>query len=133
MAGELDAEEEIKDQDGDELRVFQDFKEKANLTAIIFSGKTPRAIVERLKFLLKTHCNVVPQLHSKKWKLTYKLLSEHDDASEERKIEPESCLVQVNILNIAGEANKAVEFKKISGSARFFYEQFTTLKVKFAE
>ena len=102
------------------------------MTAIIFSGKTPRAIVERLTFLLKTHCNVVPQLHAKKWKLTYKLLSELD-ASEERKIEPESCLVQVNILNIAGEANKAVEFKKISGSARFFYEQFTSLKMKFAE
>ena len=84
MAGELDAEEEIKDQDGDELRVFQDFKEKANLTAIIFSGKTPRAIVERLKFLLKTHCNVVPQLHAKKWKLTYTILSELDDAAKEK-------------------------------------------------
>ena len=83
--------------------------------------------------MLKQHCDVVPQLHAKKWKLTYKMLSELDDASKEKEIKPESCLVEVNILNIAGEASKAVEFRKLSGSARFFYEQFTTLKMKFAE
>ena len=96
--------------------------------------------------MLKTHCNVVPQLHAKKWKLTYTILSELDDAakeknkkikldnaSKEREIKPEGCLVQVNILNIDGEATKAIEFNKLSGSARFFYEQFTTLKMKFAE
>ena len=93
MAGELDAEEEIKDQDGDELRVMQDFQEKANLTSIIFSGQTPREIVERLTFILKTYCDVVPQLHAKKWKLTYSILSELDDAAKEKEIKPENCLV----------------------------------------
>jgi len=80
MAGEQDAEEEIKDQDGEELRVMQIFEEKANFTAIIFSGETPRAIVEKLKFLLKAHFNVVPQLHATKWKLTCTIFSELDDA-----------------------------------------------------
>ena len=46
MAGELETEEEVKDQDGDELRVLEDFEEKTYLTTVMFSVKTPRAIVE---------------------------------------------------------------------------------------
>ena len=56
------------------------------MTAIIFSGQTPREIVERLTFLLKTYCDVVPQLHVKKWKLTYMILSELDNAAKKKEI-----------------------------------------------
>ena len=98
MAGELDAEEEIKDQDGDELRVMQDFYEKDFLTSIIFSAKTSRAIVERLKAMLKKEFDTVPELHAKKWKLTYTIESELDNDSKQKGIKPEKCLVQVNIL-----------------------------------
>jgi hypothetical protein len=78
MAGELETEEEVKDQDGDELRVLEDFEEKTYLTTVMFSVKTPRAIVEKLKSKLKEF-EVDVDLHSKKWKLTYLRKSELDD------------------------------------------------------
>jgi len=78
MAGELDTEEEIKDQKGDEFRVMKNFNEKAFLTSIIYSAKTPRAIYEKLKALLMKF-EVKPELNDGKWKFTYTRESELDD------------------------------------------------------
>jgi hypothetical protein len=50
MAGELDDEEEqIKDEPGDELRLMEDYEEKTFLTSVLFTEKTPRTIVEKIK------------------------------------------------------------------------------------
>ena len=52
--------------------------------------------------------------------MTYTRKSELDSDSIARGIEPEFCEVQVNILKITGDENKAVEFTKIAGSTRLF-------------
>ncbi len=49
LSSDNDNQEEIKDQDGDNERKMKDFEENDFLTSIMFSMKTPRAIVEALK------------------------------------------------------------------------------------
>ena len=129
MAGELDDEdEEIKDQPGDELRKMEDYEEKTFLTSVVFSEQTPRTIFEKLKKQLEDF-NVVPELHSNKWKLTYTRVTELDD----KQVKPEFCKVQVKFFKMPDQGDlKAIEFTRLGGSAAFFYEQFSALKNNFA-
>jgi hypothetical protein len=107
---------------------MEKFEEKAFLTSVMFSVKTPRAIVEILKSKLEEF-DVGVQLHSNKWKLTYVRKSELDDQQRLKGVEPEVCKVQVKILALTEDGDKkAIEFTRVSGSARFFYEQFSALK-----
>ena len=88
----------------------------------MFSAKTPRAIVEILKSKLNEY-DIETTLHSSKWKLTYVRKSELDDIQIEKGVEPEVCKVQIKILALPEDGNKkAIEFTRVSGSARFFYE-----------
>ena len=93
MAGELDTKEEIKDQTIDEIRVMKDFDEKAFVTSIILSPKTPSEIVEKLKTILRRQYDVVPLLNAHEWKLTYTIKIEPDSDSIPKVIEPEFCEV----------------------------------------
>jgi fibronectin type 3 domain-containing protein len=125
LSSDNDNQEEIKDQDGDNERKMKDFEENDFLTSIMFSMKTPRAIVEALKVELKKK-KAEPELHATKWKLTYTIKIELTDREKEWVTDPESCRVQVKIFNIPQENNKkAVEFIRLSGSSRFFYEHFS--------
>jgi hypothetical protein len=55
--------------------------------------------------------------------LTYVRKSELDDLQIEKGVEPEVCKVQVKILALPEDGNKkAIEFTRVSGSSRFFYE-----------
>jgi hypothetical protein len=49
-------------------------------------------------------------------------------------VEPERCKVQVKILKMSeGEDLKAIEFSRLFGSARLFYEHFKILSDKLDE
>ncbi len=89
---ENDNQAEIKDQNGDESRKMKDFEENDFLTSIMFSMKTPRAIVEALKVELKKK-KAEPELHATKWKLSYTIKFELTDREKEWVTEPESCRV----------------------------------------
>ena len=92
LSSDNDNQEEIKDQDGDGERKMKDFEENDFLTSIMFSMKTPRAIVEALKVELKKK-KAEPELHATKWKLTYTIKFELTDREKEWVTEPESCRV----------------------------------------
>ena len=125
LSSDNDNQEEIKDQDGDGERKMKDFEENDFLTSIMFSMKTPRAIVEALKVELKKK-KAEPELHATKWKLTYTIKIELEDREKEWVTDPETCRVQVKIFYIPQEdKKKAIEFIRLSGSSRFFYEHFS--------
>ena len=129
MAGEIDDEEEqIKDEPGDKLRLMEDYEEKTFLTSVVFTEKTPRTIVEKIKKQLQDF-DVVPELHPKKWKLTYTRVADVNDKQKDKKIKPEFCTVQVKFFKMPDQSNlNAIEFTRIGGSAAYFYEQFSALK-----
>ena len=89
---ENDNQAEIKDQNGDGERKMKDFEENDFLTSIMFSLKTPRAIVEALKVELKKK-KAEPELHATKWKLTYTIKIELEDREKEWLTDPETCKV----------------------------------------
>ncbi len=125
LSSDNDNQEEIKDQDGDGERKMEEFEENDFLTSIMFSLKTPRAIVEALKVELKKK-KTEPELHATKWKLTYTIKIELEDREKEWVTDPETCRVQVKIFVIPQEdKKKAIEFIRLSGSSRFFYEHFS--------
>ena len=125
LSSDNDNQAEIKDQDGDNERKMEEFEENDFLTSIMFSLKTPRAIVEALKVELKKK-KTEPELHATKWKLTYTIKIELEDREKEWVTDPETCRVQVKIFDIPQEdKKKAIEFIRLSGSSRFFYEHFS--------
>lgn len=73
--------------------------------------------------------DIVPELHAKKWKLTYTKTRELDEAEKQIEVQPDFCKVQVQLLRVPGETQSiAVEFTRLAGSAWYFHEQFGSLK-----
>ncbi len=74
--------------------------------------------------------DVKPELHPKKWKLTYVKTRESEDTTETpSEAQPDFCKVQVHLLKVPGDTHQiAVEFSRLAGSAWYFHEQFSIIK-----
>jgi hypothetical protein len=121
MAGDMETEETKTEKDF-EVRPMEDYEEKAFLTSVMFSEKNPAEIMDMLISKLKDK-DVNPTLHSKKWKLTFERVCDLDENEKTNGVEPEYCNVQVKLLKVPENAEQtAVEFTRLAGSARYFYE-----------
>jgi hypothetical protein len=121
MAGEMETEE-TKQEVIVDLRQMDDYEEKAFSTSVMFSEHSPAEIMDMLTSKLKDR-DVTYQLHDKKWKLTFDRESELDENEKTNAVQPEYCSFQVKLLRMPeGSEQTAIQFTRLAGSARYFYE-----------
>jgi hypothetical protein len=93
----------------------------------MFSDRTPSELVDILSSKLN-EISATYKLHGKKWQLTFEMQGKNDTEQKSHEDLSEYCNVQVKILRVPESSDQiAIQFKRLGGSARQFYELFDTL------
>ena len=81
-----------------------DYESKSFSNSVIFSSLSGQEIADLIISKLSEK-DIIPDLHAKKWKLTYTRTRELDDAEKQSEVQPDFCKVQVQLLKVPGETN----------------------------
>ena len=86
----------------------------------MFSTYEPEFIFAQLIGKLQDR-DITPDVHSKKWKLTFDIFRDQTEDEKKAGLIQEGCRIRVELLKI-DEEKICIDFSRLNGNSWFFYE-----------
>ena len=101
---------------------MDDFNNHFVKNTIMYSTYEPEFIFAQLIGKLQDQ-DITPNIHSKKWKLTFDIFREQTEDEKKADLPQEGCRIRVELLKI-DEDKVCIDFSRLNGNSWFFFQQF---------